>query len=92
MLFGAKLAAVEMLPRPLQHSARIAIQNEQSAALRALSDREAQDRAATAETICKLVASYRSAALAVTARQTQTPNRPRDRDRSAPAPHLRPKR
>lgn len=92
MLFGAKLAAVEMLPKALQHGARIAIKAEQNAALRALSEREAQARIATAEVIRKLVTAYRSAALALTTRQTQTPNRPRERSRDTAGPHLRPKK
>lgn len=92
MLFGAKLAAVEMLPKPLQYSARIAIKAEESAALRALSERESQIRVSTSEVIRKLVTAYRSAALALTTRQTQTPNRPRERSRGASAPHLRPKK
>lgn len=92
MLFGAKLAAVEMLPKALQYGARIAIKAEETAALRALTEREAQARSATADVVRKLVAAYRSAALALTTRQMQTPNRPRDRSRGASAPHLRPKK
>lgn len=92
MLFGAKLAAVEMLPKALQHGARIAIKAEESAALRALSEREAQARLAATEVVRKLVTAYRSAALALTTRLTQTPNRPRERSRGAPTPHLRPKK
>lgn len=92
MLFGAKLAAVEMLPKALQPGARIAIKAEQSAALRALSEREAQARIATTEVIRKLVTAYRNAALALTTRQLQTPNRPRDRSRGASASHPRPKK
>lgn len=92
MLFGAKLAAVEMLPKVLQHGARIAIKAEESAALRALSERETQARLAITEVVRKLLAAYRSAAIALTTRQTQTPNRPRERSRDASAPHLRPKK
>lgn len=85
MLFGAKLAAVEMLPKTLQYGARIAIKAEESAALSALSEREAQTRLATSEIIRKLVTAYRSAALALTTRQTQTPSRRRKhQDRAAP--------
>lgn len=92
MLFGAKLAAVEILPKALQHAARLTIKAEETAALRALSERDAQARSATAEVIRKLVAAYRSAALSLTTRQTKTPNRPRDRSRGASAPHSRPKK
>ena len=89
MLFGAKLASVEMLPKALQHAARIAIKAEEIAALRALREREAQARSATAEVVRKLVAAYRSAAIALTTRKAPGPTRSRNRGRGSthtPAP------
>ena len=72
-----------MLPAHLQRGMREAVKAEETAALRALQDRETQAQVAYSEEARKLAASYRAAAIALTSRKTPEPTRSRNRGRGS---------
>lgn len=80
-----------MLPAHLQRGMREAVKAEETAALRALQERETHARLVYGEDARKLAAAYRSAAIALTTRKTPEPTRSRNRGRGS-AHTLVPKR
>ena len=70
---------------------REAVKAEETAALRALQERESQAQVAFSENARKLAAAYRAAAIALTTRKRAEPTRSRNRGRGSTRT-LRPKR